>query len=124
MHHSTRTRIPTAPAIALGCCLAVAFLVAQPAQAQETSSQLAGFVVDTGGQPLAGALIEIVHMPSGTTTQATTSATGRFSATGLWIGGPYRLTARAEGMQDMVVEDLYTQLAQRASVTLVAQPIA
>jgi hypothetical protein len=114
----------TASAIAVGCCLAVALLIAPPAHGQETSSQFSGFVVNTGGQPLAGARIEIVHVPSGTTVQVTTSASGRFSATGLRIGGPYRLTARAEGLQDVVVEDVYTQLAQRSSMTLVAQPVA
>ena len=53
-----------------------------------------------------------------------TNASGQFSATGLRVGGPYRVTAQAEGMQDATVEDLYTQLAERTSVTLVAQPIA
>jgi len=91
--------------------------------AQETASQLSGIVVGEDGQPIAGAHVGIVHLPSGTSSNATTGAGGRFSTTGLRVGGPYRITARAEGMQDAVVEDLYTQLAQRTSVTLVAQPI-
>ena len=65
-----------------------------------------------------------MHVPSGTTANATTNSSGQFSATGLRVGGPYRVTAQAEGMQEASVEDLYTELAQRSSVTLVAQPIA
>ncbi len=115
--------ILSAPAIAVGA-LAVGLAVAPVARAQETSAQVSGFVVGTDGQPIAGAEVEIVHVPSGTSSSVTTSGSGQFSATGLRVGGPYRVTARAEGMQEAVVEDLYTQLAQRTSVTVVAQPIA
>ncbi len=116
--------ILSAPAVAAGVGLAIAFAAAPLAQAQETSAQMTGFVVGTDGQPIAGAAVEILHLPSGTTSSSTTNASGQFSATGLRVGGPYRVTARAEGMQESSVEDLYTQLAQRTSVTLVAQPIA
>ncbi len=115
--------ILSAPAVALGVGFA-AVLAAPLAIAQETSSQLSGFVVGEDGQPIAGVRVSIVHLPSGTSSAATTNPGGQFSATGLRVGGPYRITAQAEGMQDAVVEDLYTQLAQRTSVTLVAQPIA
>ena len=115
--------ILSAPAVALGAGFA-AVLAAPLAVAQETSSQLSGFVVGEDGQPIAGARVSIVHVPSGTSSTATTGPSGQFSATGLRVGGPYRITTQAEGMQDAVVEDLYTQLAQRTSVTLVAQPIA
>ena len=112
-----------APAVAVGAGFA-AVLAAPLAVAQETTSQLSGFVVGEDGQPIVGARVSIVHVPSGTSSSATTNASGQFSATGLRVGGPYRVTAQAEGMQDAIVEDLYTQLAQRTSVTLVAQPIA
>jgi hypothetical protein len=115
--------ILSAPAAAVGAGLAIALAAAPLAQAQETASQLTGFVVGANGQPIAGAQVEILHVPSGTTSSATTNASGQFSATGLRVGGPYRVTAKSEGNQDAVVEDLYTQLAQRSSVTLVAQPI-
>ncbi|HXV41018.1 MAG TPA: TonB-dependent receptor [Steroidobacteraceae bacterium] len=115
--------ILTAPAVAVGAGLAIALAAAPVAQAQETAAQVTGFVVGTDGQPIAGAQVEILHVPSGTTSSSTTNASGQFSATGLRVGGPYRVTAKAADHQDAVVEDLYTQLAQRTSVTLVAQPI-
>ncbi len=117
------TSILAAPAVALGAGI-VLTLVAPLAAAQETTSQLTGFVVGADGQPVAGAVVAIVHVPSGTKTSAVTNASGQFSATGLRVGGPYRVTAQAEGMQETAVEDLYTQLSERTSVTLVAQPIA
>ncbi|MGB5131101.1 MAG: TonB-dependent receptor [Steroidobacteraceae bacterium] len=116
--------ILSAPAIAVGAGLVVAMTAAPCAQAQETASQLSGFVVDADGKPVAGAQVTIVHVPSGTTANVTTNSSGQFTATGLRVGGPYRVTAKAEGMQEASVEDLYTELAQRSSVTLVAQPIA
>ncbi len=115
--------ILSAPAVALGAGFA-AILATPLAVAQETTSQLSGYVVGGDGQPIAGARVTIVHVPSGTTEATTTGASGQFSATGLRVGGPYRVTAQAEGMQEAGVEDLYTQLAERTSVTLVAQPIA
>ena len=115
--------ILSAPTVAVGAGLAMALAVAPCAQAQETASQMSGFVVDAEGKPIAGAAVTIVHVPTGTTANVTTNASGQFLATGLRVGGPYRVSARAEGMQESSVEDLYTQLAQRSSVTLVAQPI-
>jgi hypothetical protein len=116
--------ILSAPAVAVGAGLAIALVAAPLAQAQETTAQLNGFVVDAEGQPVAGAQVSVVHVPSGTTANATTGANGQFTASGLRVGGPYRVTATAEGMQESTVEDLYTRLSERTSVTLVAQPIA
>ncbi len=114
----------SAPAVVVGAGLAIALSTAPYAQAQETASQLSGYVIDADGKPIVGAKVTIVHVPSGTKANVTTNASGQFSAPGLRVGGPYRVSAEAEGMQESSVEDLYAQLAQRSSVTLVAQPIA
>ena len=108
---------------ALCAGLAIALAATPPAQSQETTSQLNGFVVEATGKPVLGAQVTIVHVPTGTTTSLTTTASGQFSATGLRIGGPYRITATAAGMQQSEFGDLYTKLAGRTSVTLIAQPI-
>lgn len=110
--------ILSAPVTVAGIGLAVALAAAMPAQAQETSAQISSFVVGADGRPIAGAQVTILHVPSGTSTSATTGSSGQFTATGLRVGGPYRVTARAEGMQDAAVEDLFTLLSQRTSVTL------
>jgi len=103
---------------------AVSSILSVPvAQAQQTASQLSGFVVGADGQPIEGAVVSVQHLPSGTMATSTTGTSGQFAVTGLRVGGPFRVSTRAEGMQDVIVEDFYTQLAQRTSVTLVAQPI-
>jgi hypothetical protein len=102
----------------------VAILAAPVAIAQDTTSSLSGFLVGADGLPIPDALVTVVHLPSGTTKLTTTNTSGAFSATGLRVGGPYRVTARAEGMQEATIEDLHAQLTERTSVTLVALPIA
>ena len=115
--------ILSVPAIVLGTGLIIAFLSVPSAHAQETASQLTGFVVDSEGNPVAGAQLAIVHVPSGTVANVSTNASGQFSATGLRVGGPYRIHTQAEGMRESVVEELYAELAQRSSITLVVQPV-
>src|SRR5262245_64893867 len=112
----------------LSTCLAAiggaALVLAAPlAAAQETTSQLTGFVFGADGRPIAGASVTITHVPSGTTELATTNSSGQFTANGLRVGGPYRVAAQAPGLEETAIEELYTQLAQRTSVTLVALPI-
>ncbi len=115
--------ILSAPAMIAGAALVTTLAIVPAAMAQETSTQMNGYVVDQSGNPVAGAQVTILHVPSGTTSSATTGTSGSFAATGLRIGGPYRVTAKAEGQQDAVVEDVYTQLGQRASITVVSQSI-
>lgn len=65
-------------------------------QAQSsTSSSLAGTVTSESGQPLADAVVTVVHEPTGSTYTLNTDAAGRFSLSGLRPGGPYNVYARA-----------------------------
>ena len=64
----------------VGTGLVLALAAVPAAQAQETTSQLNGFVMGGNGQPVAGARVSIVHLPSGTATTTTTSASGQFTA--------------------------------------------
>ena len=110
--------------VALTKAAMVAILACPVAVAQETTSSLSGFLVGANGLPIPGASVSIVHVPTGTTESTTTNASGAFSATGLRVGGPYRVTAQAEGVQEATIEGLHTQLTERTSVTLVALPVA
>ena len=80
--------------LALGLAIALA---AAPAFAQSTSSGVAGQVVGADGQPVAGAEVTITHTESGTTSRVTTDASGRYSARGLRVGGPYTITVTKAG---------------------------
>jgi len=92
----------SAASVSLACGLAA------PAYAQETSSAIRGVVEGPSG-PIGGAAITVVHEPSGTTLNTTTSADGTFAANGLRIGGPFTVTINAPGFETAQVNEVYLQ---------------
>jgi len=109
MNHSLRTKLLP---VAIATLLATA-----PAFAQDTSSSISGRIVDGSGQPVAGATVQIVHEPSGTTKTTTTDAAGRYSAQGLRVGGPFDVKVNKDGTQTEQ-DNVYLQLAQDTAVNL------
>lgn len=89
-----------------------------PAQAQVTSSGIAGSVRDDAGTPVAGATVTAVYTPTNSTSTATTSAGGRFNLRGLPVGGPYVVTVTADGFATTRQSDVYTQLASDIDLNL------
>ena len=116
--------ILAAPAIVTGFGLAAGLAFAPEVRAQETSAQIAGIVLDAEGSAVAGAEVKVLHVPSGTTSSATTNASGQFVVTGVRVGGPYTVTASAPGNQGAAVENVYAELGRRASITLALVPTA
>ncbi|MEZ5415881.1 MAG: carboxypeptidase regulatory-like domain-containing protein [Vicinamibacterales bacterium] len=82
-------------------CLALMALVAfgsSTALAQGvTTGSLTGVVTDQGGQPVASASVIAIHVPSGSTYEASTRADGRFMILGMRVGGPYSVTVAYQG---------------------------
>lgn len=74
--------------------------------AQQTTSQVRGAVTDQNGAPVANAAVTIIHVPTSTVSVATTSANGNFAASGLRVGGPYRITVDAQGYEGDLVDNL------------------
>ncbi len=90
-------------------------LAAAPAFAQTTSAALGGRVVGVDGQPVAGAVVTIVHEDSGTTSRATTDADGRYVARGLRVGGPFTVNVQsAVGTSSQ--EGVYLRLGETTSL--------
>ena len=100
---------------------AIASLLAAsvPVMAQDTSSSISGRVLDASGQPVAGATVQIVHEPSGTTKITTTGPDGRYSSQGLRVGGPFDVTVSKAGMAQAEQDNVYLQLAQESAINLV-----
>ncbi|GAB4192780.1 MAG: TonB-dependent receptor [Wenzhouxiangellaceae bacterium] len=104
----------------LGWLTAAGLLAVAPyGYAQQVSNAINGIVLDANGNPVANAQVEIVHVPSGTTRVTETQSSGRFTAQGLRIGGPYRVTATKEGQETAVQEDIFLNLSDPAAVQLV-----
>ncbi|MGO4702371.1 TonB-dependent receptor [Dyella sp. 2RAB6] len=98
--------------------LVIASLLATPAFAQNTSSSLSGRALDAAGQPVAGARVQIVHVPSGTTQVVSTDADGRYKAQGLRVGGPFDVTVSKDGQASAEKDGVYLQLAQETTLDL------
>ncbi|RMH88681.1 TonB-dependent receptor [Lysobacter pythonis] len=94
----------------------IAAMAAAPVFAQSTSAGIGGQVTNASGQPVAGAEVTITHVESGTVNRATTDASGRYSARGLRVGGPYTITVNKAGEGSDSENNVYLGLDQLAQV--------
>lgn len=90
----------------------LAALATAPAMAQSTSAGVAGQILDAAGAPVAGAEVTITHVESGTVSRATTDASGRYTARGLRVGGPYTITITKPGEGTKTEDGVYLTLNQ------------
>ena len=101
--------------------LAVAILAAPAAYAQSTTGTLAGSVSgaeDAGGGVLPGATVTAVHGPTGSRYSATTGGDGRFTIPNVRPGGPYTVSAAAQGYKDTSVSNITAVLGTPTEVTI------
>jgi hypothetical protein len=75
-----------------------------------TTSAMGGLVVDQNGNPLPGANIIAVHVPSGTQYGTSSRENGRFNIMGLRVGGPYKVTVSFVGYESQVRDNIYLNL--------------
>jgi Carboxypeptidase regulatory-like domain len=72
--------------------LTLVVMIAMPAQAQDTSSQIRGRILDSGGQAVSGANVVVTDTRTSVDRNYISSSSGTFLATGLPVGGPYVVT--------------------------------
>ena len=84
--------------------------------AQVTTSSLSGSVVDQNGEPVIGAAVVAVHVPSGTVYGAVTNADGRYTIQGMRPGSPYKVDITCLGYQDATFNGITLQLAETFSL--------
>ena len=77
-----------------------------------TSSNISGIVSDAAGKPISGAIVTVVYAPTNSTTTTTTNTAGRYSFTGLRVGGPYVVSATANGEKSNERTDINLDLSQ------------
>ncbi|MEL6772995.1 MAG: carboxypeptidase regulatory-like domain-containing protein, partial [Bacteroidota bacterium] len=117
----------TRPIIGALGALMLLVLAGTPAFAQGvTTAGLSGFVLDQTGEPLPGANVIAVHVPSGTTYGAATRTGGSYIIPNMRVGGPYTITASYIGYQQQVEENISLSLGQtlRLDFALVPDDVA
>ena len=92
--------------------LVLSLFVAVSAMAQVTTSSMSGLVVDENGEPVIGATVVALHIPSGTEYAVATNVSGRFNINGMRTGGPYTVEVSYIGMTTQQFNDLYLKLGE------------
>jgi hypothetical protein len=100
--------------------LCAASVLAMPvaAYAQQITSSIEGQVTDSNGAPLAGAAVVLTDTRTGVTRNIVADSGGRFVARNLTVGGPYTVTATANGYQGQTVEGLSASVQGATTLTL------
>jgi hypothetical protein len=98
----------------LALALSIA-LSAAPTFAQNTTSAIGGRISGADGKAASGATVSIIHTESGSVSNVTTDAEGRYVARGLRVGGPYTIIITKNGVSEKR-EGIFTNLAETAAV--------
>lgn len=77
-----------------------------------TTSAMNGRILDEGGQPLPGATVVAVHVPSGTQYGVVTNNGGFFSILGMRPGGPYKVEISFVGYEKTSWDDVMLALGE------------
>lgn len=100
----------------LSVVAALALTLSPSGFAQLVASGMTGTVRSTDGNPIAGASVTAVHTPTNTTFTATSNQSGRFNFRGLPVGGPYTVTTRAQGYDEVATTNIITELGNDVDV--------
>lgn len=93
-----------------------ALAIPAAASAQQITSGIVGTVTDESGNPVPGASVTITDTRTGATRTLSAGNGGSFSATGLVTGGPYTVTASADGFEGQTIENIVTTLQGNTSL--------
>ena len=82
-----------------------------------TTATLSGVVTDSAaGEPISGATVVAVHLPTGTQYRALSRSGGAYTLPNVRIGGPYRVTATFLGFQPRSAADVVLNLGENRRV--------
>lgn len=87
--------------------------------AQETSASMNGTIVDSDGNPLAGAEVTVRHEPTGQVKSVATSDSGRYSFRGLRVGGPYQIEVSKSGYSTAEEGNVFIKLGEDRAINAV-----
>ncbi|WP_188370353.1 TonB-dependent receptor [Muriicola marianensis] len=93
-----------------------AFLITAMAFSQGvTTSAISGKVVDDAGEPLGGASVVAVHLPTGSTYGAATDFDGFYRISNMRSGGPYQITFSYIGFTEDVKQGITLTLGRTST---------
>ncbi|MEO6489922.1 MAG: TonB-dependent receptor [Ferruginibacter sp.] len=94
--------------------LALPFFV----RAQVTTSSISGVIISDKNDPLVGATIVAVQVPTGTRYTTTSQSGGRFTFPNIAPGGPYSITATFTGMEPFNKADINVPLGEKFDISI------
>ena len=103
---------------------AAAVVTPTASQAQQITTSIQGKVSGPDGKTITGAQVVVTDTRTGVSQTFTTGDNGTFSAENLQTGGPYSVTATANGFQGQTVDTLFTTLQGPTQVTFTLEPVA
>jgi hypothetical protein len=98
-------------------CLLPAIVLAQGS----TTGAFSGKVVDVDGNPVLGAEVVILHVPTGTRYTTLTRSNGQFSVPAVRVGGPYTVTVSFEGFKTETKTGLVVKLGENKFISFKLQ---
>jgi len=101
----------------VGMPIAASVIPTAASFAQQITTSITGQVTNESGAAVGGSTVIITDTRTGATRAITTDSSGLFNATGLTTGGPYTVTANADGYQGQTVEGIQTSLQGPTQLT-------
>jgi len=83
---------------------------------QVTTSNIKGLILDESNEPLPGANVVAVHIPTGTRYGAATNYDGRYNLLNLRVGGPYTVTITFVGYKEQVLDNIFLNLGKTENI--------
>jgi len=85
---------------------------------QVTTSNIKGLILDETSEPLPGANVVAIRIPTGTKYGAATNIDGRFNLLNLRVGGPYSITISFVGYKEQSFSDVYLTLGKTQNIDI------
>ena len=99
------------------------FLLGPATNAQTAGMSLTGSVQSDTQQPLPGAAVTVIHLPSGVRHAAASDAAGRFAVPNLLAGGPYIIRVGEGGYRPQTVENIFLETGKTTTFNVVLNKI-
>lgn len=96
---------------ALGLAV-VAALGSTSVIANDTTSAIRGVITGKDGSAVTDAVIKVIHVPTGRVTTVNVNEAGNFTATGLRVGGPYKLVIDSDKYKDAELQNIFLKLGE------------